>query len=122
MLERRAIIARRLRQTARAVVTSTLLILLPHERAEGKKIRSGRGRKKEVDGGSRAGCGLRDGLPARFDDQDHAGAEHGDITVVALEGGDGGLVGGGNRVESFAAFHLMAEHGGLAGSIWSGVA
>jgi len=38
MLERRAIIARRLRQTARAVVRSTLPILLPQWTEEGKKI------------------------------------------------------------------------------------
>jgi|SRR5271166_2835869 len=38
MSERRAIIARRLVQAARAVITFGLLILLPHERAEGKKI------------------------------------------------------------------------------------
>jgi len=38
MLERRAIIARRLEQTARAQVTSSLPILLPHGAVEWKKI------------------------------------------------------------------------------------
>jgi len=66
--------------------------------------------------------GLRAGLPAGFDDQDHAGVEHGHVAVVALESGDGGLVGGGDRIESFAAFHCVAENAGLTGTILNGVA
>ncbi len=62
---------------------------------------------------------LCSGLAAGFDDQNHAGVEHGYVAVVALEGGDGGLVGGGNRVESFAAFHGVAKNSGLSGSTCS---
>jgi hypothetical protein len=43
MLERRAIIARRLLQAARAGITSGPTILLSHEAAEWKKILSGQG-------------------------------------------------------------------------------
>ena len=51
---------------------------------------------------------------AGLDYQDHAGAENGDVAVAALEGGDGGLVRSGDRVEGFPAFYSVMEHGALA--------
>src|SRR5260370_13400966 len=43
--------------------------------------------------------------------------EDGNVAIVALKGSDRGLVGSGNRIESFTAFHGVAEHGGLSGSV-----
>src|SRR5258708_40302473 len=43
--------------------------------------------------------------------------EDGYVAIVALKGRDRGLVGSGNRIESFTAFHGVAEHGGLSGSV-----
>jgi hypothetical protein len=54
-------------------------------------------------------------LPAGLDYKDHSGAEDGDVAVAALEGGDGGLITGGDRVEGFAALYSVMEYGGLAG-------
>jgi hypothetical protein len=53
-------------------------------------------------------------LAAGLDYQNHAGMEDGDITVAALEGGDGGFVGGCDRVEGFATLYGVMEHGALA--------
>ena len=63
------------------------------------------------------GCAKK--LPAGLDYQDHAGMEDGDVAVAALEGGDGGLVGGGNGVESLATFHGVVQDG-LSGSTFAG--
>ena len=59
------------------------------------------------------GCAKK--LPAGLDYKDHSGAEDGDVAVAALEGGDGGLITGGDRVEGFAALYSVMEYGGLAG-------
>jgi hypothetical protein len=49
VLERRAIIARRLVRTTRAAIASSLPILLPHGTMEWKKIRPGRSPKKGIE-------------------------------------------------------------------------
>src|SRR5258708_2759519 len=51
-------------------------------------------------------------LPRMLHDQDHAGADDGDVAVVALEGGDGSFVIGGNGIESFAGADFVVNHGG----------
>src|SRR5882672_11614957 len=58
-----------------------------------------------------------DSLPAGLDHQNHPRVEDGDVAVVAFEGGDGGLVGGGDRIESFPGLDGVAEHGSLSGSV-----
>ena len=53
----------------------------------------------EEDSASGPGFGDRNsavGSAAGLDDQDHAGPQDGNIAVRAFEGGDGGLVGGGD--------------------------
>src|SRR5579872_1665689 len=56
----------------------------------------------------------KDGSPSRLPmhDQDHAGSENGDVAVVAFEGGDGGSIGVGDGVESFATLHFVVNHCG----------
>jgi|HubBroStandDraft_5_1064220.scaffolds.fasta_scaffold119231_1 hypothetical protein len=58
------------------------------------------------------------GLAAGLDNQDHARAEDGDVAIVALQGCDRGFVGGGDGVQSFATLYRVAEHSGLAGSVF----
>ena len=61
------------------------------------------------------------------DDQDHAGAQGCDIAVVVLQGGDGGVVRGGDGREGFAALDFvmlyrgMRRMGGCAGGLGCGV-
>ena len=43
-------------------------------------------------------------------DQDHPGAQDGDVAVGLLEGGDGGLVGIGDRVESLARLYFVVDN------------
>jgi len=67
-----------------------LPILLPHETAEGKKIRR-----------RQTGILLEESSSGKFllaglDYQDHAGTEDGDIAVGALEGRDRGFIGRGD--------------------------
>lgn len=52
---------------------------------------------------------------AGLHNQDHSGAQCGDILVIALEGGDGGLVGGGDRIEGLTGLHFVVEDAGLVG-------
>jgi len=55
---------------------------------------------------------------AGLHDQDHAGPQDSDVAVVALESGDGGLVGSGDRIERFPGLHLVAKHAGLLGGMF----
>ena len=56
-------------------------------------------------------------LAAWFYHQDHPGPQRGNILVVALEGGDGGFIGCGNRIQSFARLHLVVQNAGLLRSV-----
>lgn len=51
--------------------------------------------------------------PVLLHDQDHAGAQNGYVLVVASQGRDGRLVGGGNRIERFARLHFVMKNAGL---------
>ena len=42
--------------------------------------------------------------------------ENGNVAVVAFEGGNGGLIGGGDRVEGFAVSDGVANHGDWFGA------
>jgi hypothetical protein len=48
--------------------------------------------------GCGAGGNSKDSLADGLHGEDHAWAEYGDVAVVALEGGDGGVVGGSYRI------------------------
>ena len=113
MLERRAIIARRLVQAARTVVTSGLPILLSHEAAEWKKIRQREGEFAAAGSIHRGAFLERRGLVALLHDQDHTGSQRGDVLIVAFEGSHGCLVSGGNRIKGFAGLDFVAQNAGL---------
>ena len=121
MLERRAIIARRLLQTARARVRSQPAYPVT-TRWEGMEEDSGATEGNCAKGIPDSGMeGSARRLPAGLDYQDHAGAENGDVAVAALEGRDGSLITCGDRVEGFAALYGVMDHGGLAGRGFGGV-
>lgn len=44
------------------------------------------------------------------DYQDHSRAEGGYVAVVVFQGGDGGVVGGGDGVESFSGFDAVVNY------------
>ena len=46
------------------------------------------------------------------DYEDHAGAEGGYVAVVVFQGGDGGVVGSGDGVESFSGFDAVVNDAG----------
>src|ERR1700680_2033987 len=58
---------------------------------------------------------LIEALARGLHDQDHSGPDHGDVAVVALEGGDGRSVSVGNRVEGLTALHFVVNHSNLRG-------
>jgi hypothetical protein len=60
-------------------------------------------------------------LLAGLDDEDHARAQRGRISVVALEGGDGCFVGGCDRIKSLAGFDAVVKYGGWAGRTFGGL-
>ena len=57
------------------------------------------------------------GLTRRLHDQDHSGMENSRVAVVALEGGDGGLVGRSDGVESFSSLDGVVDRGDLRSSV-----
>jgi hypothetical protein len=66
-------------------------------------------------------CGAGDlgieGLVPVANHQDHARPQGGDVAVVLLQSGHGGVVGIGDRIQSLARLDLVMDHGagGVAG-------
>ena len=129
MLERRAIIARRLAQAARTGITFS-----PHNpvitqsggmeedsTAAAKEVEpwTGDGRCFPAESGNRrvwekkSGENARQYLAGWFYDENHTRPQSGNVLIVAFEGGDCGFVGGGDRIQRFSGFHLVVKHAGL---------
>jgi len=51
----------------------------------------------------------RSTLSGGLHDQDHAWADYSHVAVIAFQGGDGGAVGVGDGVESFAVLHFVVH-------------
>src|ERR1700693_1424072 len=110
MLERRAIIARRLMHAARTAIHSKgSLICL--------SVITVREQRKEELGET---CWVPHSCPTFLSwlagglhNQDHTRAQGSNVLIVALQGGDGGFVGCGNGIQGFARLHLVAQYASL---------
>ena len=118
MLERRAIIARRLVRTSRAGIASSPAY--PVTTWTGGMEEDSESSGQWSVASDRCSGFWPSFLTAGFDYQDHSWVEDGYVAIVALESCDRGLVGGGDRVEGFAVLHGVVEDGALAGGVFVG--
>ena len=61
-----------------------------------------------------------DSLVGELHDQNHARMKDGNVSIVALELGDGSAVGISDGVEGLASFNLVMNDGGVGFAGWPG--